>query len=158
VSGEDRPKRSWREIDQMRDGTRPRSERRPRGKEAEAQSAEATKEYLKEIDKIFVTSQGGAEGERLAKAMRDAHGTPGLADACRAFREAIGMPSEASLLALFLDTGDPDLVVRALKQLLEIHQRGELELSSGLSSQLRVLEQDFNDAVAEAAEDLLEQL
>ena len=68
------------------------------------------------------------------------------------------MPSDASLLALFLDSGDPGLVVRALKELLEIHQRGELKVSAGLRSQLRVLEQAFNDAVAEAAEDLLEQL
>jgi hypothetical protein len=158
VSGEDRPKRSWREIDQMRDKARPRSERRPRGKAAEAQAAEATKEYLKEIDKIFAKGQGGAEGERLAKVIRDAHGTPGLPDACRAFLEAVGMPADPSILALFLDSGDPDLVVRALQVLLEIHRRGELEVSAGLRSQLRVLEQDFDDAVAEAAEELLEQL
>lgn len=152
---DDRPKRSWKEIDQMRDGSHRKDEPRPRGKAAEARAAAATKEYLKEADKLFSSEQGGADGERLAKAIRNAHGTPGLAPACREFLDTLGLPRDPSLLALFLDSGESELVVRALVGLLSLQGAGELEVTKGLRSQLRVLEQDFDDAIAEAAEDLV---
>jgi hypothetical protein len=157
VSGEDR-RRSWKEIDQRRDGAVQREERRPRGKAAEQRAAQATKEYIQEIDKLFSDDVGGAEGAALAKAVRDAHGSPGLADACRAFRDACGLPRNVELLSIFLDSNDPELVVAALEALLELQQAGELEVSKGLSSQLRVLAQDFNNDIAEVAEEIVEQL
>ena len=52
---DERPRRSWREIDQMRDGSRGRSgdERRPRGAAAEARAKAATQQYLKHADELF---------------------------------------------------------------------------------------------------------
>jgi len=44
------------------------------------------------------------------------HGTAGLADACRAYRDALGLPADASLLSIFLDAGDPALVCAALRR------------------------------------------
>ncbi len=157
-SGE-RPRRSWREIDQMRDGTRRRDEHsRPLGKVAQARVRFATEAYLKDADKIFDDRAGGEEGERLAKTVRDAHGTPGLAEACRAYRAALGMPSNRSLLTLFLDSDDHELVLAGLDALSGAQRQAGLEVSAGLKSQLRVLAQGFDDAVAEAAEELLERL
>jgi hypothetical protein len=90
--------------------------------------------------------------------MRDARGTDGLADACRAYRDALGVPRDAALLALFLDCGDSALVVAGLEELLEAHREQTLTLTGGLRTQLRMLAQDPDDAVAEAAEDLLEEI
>ena len=90
--------------------------------------------------------------------MRKAHGTPDLAGACRAYLDALGVPGEAELLALFLDSGETDLQAAALRALLELQRAGSLQASAGLKSQVRVLEQDFDDEVAEAAEDLLAEL
>jgi len=157
VSGEDR-RRSWKEIDQRRDGARQSDERRPRGKAAEERAAQATKEYIKEIDKLFSVETGGSEGVALAKAVREAHGTPGLADACRALRDAYGIPRDVDLLSIFLDANDPELVVAALEALLELQRAAELEVGKGLSSQLRILAQDFNNDIADIAEEIVEQL
>jgi len=157
VSGDDR-RRSWKEIDQRRDGARPSDERRPRNKAAEERTVQATQEYIKEIDKLFSPEAGGSEGAALAKAVRDSHGTPGLADACRALRDAFGIPRDAQLLSIFLDANDPQLVVAALEALLELQKAGELEVSKGLSSQLRILAQDFNNDIADVAEELVEQI
>lgn len=158
---EDRPereKRSWREIDRMRDRSRSSSERQPRTPVQQARAAAASKQYLKHLDGLFSKDQGDSEGQRLAKAVRDAHGTPGLADACRAYREALALPDDPSLLSLFLDTGDPELMCSALEALRAAQCAGNLEASRGLRTQLRILAEGSNDAVAEAAEGLLDAL
>lgn len=153
----EREKLSFSELDRRRRERRDDRERRPQGEKARQRTADATKRYLKQIDGLF-GAKGGAEKERLARAMRDAHGTPGLAEACRAYRDAVGMPGSARDLALFLDSGDPELVVAGLEGLRAGHEAGALELSSGLRSQVRLLAQDRDDAVAETAEELLERL
>ena len=159
---DDRPreKLSWREIDRRRSsgGSRPTEERRPQSPAAQARAAAATKAYTKQLDALFVKGKGGAEGERLARAMRDARGTPEFADACRAYRDALGMPEEISQIALFLDSGDSELVLAALAALGAAHAAGKPVASSGLRTQLRMLAEDANDAVAGDAEALLEAL
>ena len=157
---DDRPreKLSWREIDQRRSGARPREERRPQSPADQARAAAAAKAYTKQLDAMFVKGKGGAEGEKLARAMRDARGTPEFAAACRAYRDTVGMPEETAQLALFLDSGDPELVLAALAALRAAHASGKLQASSGLRTQLRLLAQDANDAVAEDSEALLAEL
>jgi hypothetical protein len=157
----DRPRLSWREIDQRRDsaGPRPRpGERRARGQAAEARAVEATKEYLKEIDKMFVEGKGGAEGEALAKAVRDAHGTPELGEACQAYCEKLGLPTEVALLSIFLDANESELVIATLEHMLDLQRATSLEATQGLKAQLRTLAQSFDDSIAGAAEDLLDGL
>ncbi|MCG8589803.1 MAG: hypothetical protein MJE66_10975 [Proteobacteria bacterium] len=155
MSGDDdRPRRSWAEIDRLRDKPRERGERRPQGRAAEARAQAASDAYLKEMDaKLF--RQGGGEGEELAKAVRDAHGSPGLDAACRAYFDALGAPADVSLLSIFLDAGDSALVVAALEALAEQARGGKLTLSAGLRRQVRAHAEGFDDASAEAAEDLL---
>ncbi len=156
--GGERPKRSWREIDQLRDKSRTQSERRPRSKAAEARAKAATQLYIRSLDELFWGEPAGEEGEQLGRAMRDAHGSPGLAPACRAYREALGMPRDPSLLALFLDSGDRELVIAGLGALTAALEAGELEVSSGLRTQLCVFAEDPDDATAELAEELLGRL
>jgi hypothetical protein len=157
VSGDDRderPRRSWREIDQARDGTRHgRSDPAPRGAAAEARARQATRESLKEADRLFARGPGGAEGQRLAQALRDAHGTPELAEACAAYRDAFGYPGDPALASIFLDSGRTDLVRGALEALLAASPE---TLPAGLRSQLRLLAEHSDDAIAGAADDLLQ--
>ncbi len=156
MSGDDRderPRKSWREIDRARDGTtHGGAERRPRGAAAEARSRQATKQYLEQIEGIFAGDPGGAEGEGLARAVRDAHGTPELSAACAAYRDAVGYPSDPALASIFLDSGQRELVVGALEALVAGPPDA---LPAGLRSQLRLLAEDADDEIAGAAEDLL---
>jgi hypothetical protein len=156
MADDDRPRLSWKEIDQRRDGSGPRNrgEGRPRGLAEQARAEEATKEYLKEADKMFSSAQGGAAGEVLAKAVSDAHGTPELVAACAAYRESLGLPNDTSLLSVFLDADDLELVADTLDHMIALVQAGSLEVTSGLKAQLRVLVQSFDDNIAGAAEDL----
>jgi hypothetical protein len=151
-----REKLSWREVDRRRGGARQRPEDRPKSRDEIARDSAAAKAYTKKLDGLFTSSKGGATGERLAREMREALGTPGLAGACRAYRDAVGMPEDPAQLSLFLDSGDPELVLAALAALEAARSAGKLQPTSGLRTQLRMLGQDANDAVAEAAEELLE--
>ncbi|HEY8155543.1 MAG TPA: hypothetical protein VII72_15560 [Myxococcota bacterium] len=157
---DDRPRErlSWREIDKRRGGARTRPEDRPKSRDEIARDSAAAKAYTKKLDALFVTGKGGAAGERLAREMREARGTPGLAAACRAYRDAVGLPDDLAQLSLFLDSGDPELVLAALGALAAARAGGTLQPTSGLRTQLRLLAQDADDAVAEAAEELLASL
>jgi len=153
----DRPKLSWRE----RDARRNRSThvgRDERERAGPARSKAATQQYVKQLDQLFTKTPGGAEADRLGRAIRDAHGTPELTAACQAYREALGFPQEPALLALVLDARDPGLVCGALEALGSLHGAGKLAATSGLRTQLRLLTQDPDDGVAEGAEDLLARL
>lgn len=153
----DRDKKSFSERDRMRrEGRGGRTEeRRPTSPAQQARLDAAKKQHLKQVDGLFAKGQGGAEGERLAVALRAARGTPGLAAACRAYRDAVGMPSDAALLVCFLDAGDPELAVAGMEALLASRGEGRLALTPGLRTQLRMLAESPDDAVASAAEDLL---
>jgi hypothetical protein len=158
MSGEDddRPRRSWSEIDKLRDRPRSRSdERRPRGAEAEARSSVATKQYLDKMgDQLFAGGKGDG-GSDEARLVRDAHGTKELAAACRRYLEKRGTPDDASLAALFLDADAVDVQVAGLQALTHLHTAGGLSVSSGLRTQLRILSESPNDDVAYLAEELL---
>jgi hypothetical protein len=162
VSGDDRSwvdreKKSFSELDRQRRERSTPEERRPRSKVAQERAQTATKQYLKEIDGLFSKGKK-TEIERLVAAMRDAHGTPGLAEACRAYHAAAGPPGEPALISLFLDTSEPELILLGLEALRAGHENGTVKVTSSLRSQLRILSEDADDAVAEGAEDLLESL
>ena len=154
----ERDKLSFSELDRRRKEKGPTGEASPRGAEAEKTAREATKQYIKAVDDVFTAGGAGAEGAKLAEAMREARGTDGLADACRAYRDTVGVPRDTALLSLFLDSGDSELVVGGLGALLEASRGDTLEVTRGLRMQLRMLAEDADDAVAEAAEELLEQI
>jgi hypothetical protein len=153
----EREKKSFSELDRMRREGRSGGEPRPRSPAAQERATQTTKQYVKKIDGVF-SSGKAVEREKLAQAMRDARGTPKLAAACRAYREAVGLPADARHISCFLDTGDRELVVNGLEALRQAHEAGDFERTAGLRSQLRMLAEDPDDEVAETAEELIELL
>ena len=157
-SRDERPRRSWSEIDKMRDRPRTRSdERRPRGAAAEARSRAATQHYLKKLDShLFAKTPGRSASDRgHGDRVRAALGTPGLADACRAYLAELGPPTDPALLSAFLDAPDRELRRAGLRALAERSAAGELALTAGLRSQLRMLAEGLDDELAEVAEEVL---
>lgn len=163
MSGDDR---SWNDGDKLSFSERDRRRREGKSSSGEhrtkgvsrAKEQAATKHYIKQIDGLFSKAKGGAEIEKLGAAVRAAHGTSALADACRQYRETAGFPTEAALLGMFLDSGDAELVVGGLEALLAACEAGGFKASGGLRSQIRMLAEDPDDAVAELAEELAARL
>lgn len=154
----DREKKSFSELDRLRRERRSSGERRSASPAQRARVESAKKQYLKQIDSLFAKAKGGAEGERLARAVREARGTPGLAAACRAYRDGVGAPSDLALIAGFLDAGDPEMALCGLDALRAGHAAGRLQATAGIRTQLRLLAQGSDDAVASAADELLERI
>ena len=152
----ERERLSWSEIDKLRDRARSPRADRPQGRQARQRAERERRETLRAANALFAGNKGGAEGAALAKAVRDAHGTPVLGQACRDYVAALGVPAGTDLLSMFLDSGQPDLIVLALEALYERKRTGKLELSGGLRSQLRMLAQEPDDDIAGLSEDLLE--
>lgn len=157
--GDDGRKPSFSERDRLRrengrengrEGGRP-----PSGRTREAE-AKASKAALAAADALFTDEQGGQDGKVVANAVRDAHGTPELPAACRAYVDAVGVPSGLELISIFLDAGDKSLSIAVLDELLRQKSDGALELAGGLLRQIRLLAEDFDDDLASRAEDLLD--
>ncbi len=153
MAGDDR-KLSFSERDRLlrerRDG------HAPRGGRARAEQQKRSEQALKAADALFTDEKGGQQGKALADAVRDAHGTPELPAACRAYLEEIGPPTSLELASIFLDAGEKEIGVPVLDELLRQKEAGSLELSGGLKRQIRILSEDFDDDLASRAEDLLE--
>ena len=152
----DREKKSFSELDRLRRERRGPAEGRSTSPAQSARVEAAKKQYVKSLDAIFSKGKGGAEGERLADAVREARGTPELAAACRAYRDGVGPPADAVLIACFLEAGEREIVLAGLESLRNVREAGRVELGSGLRTQLRMLAQDSDDAVASLAEEVLE--
>lgn len=136
-----------------------RDRRRREGRSGEPareglRSKEATAQYLRKIDQLF--SGPKDEATKLADAVRAAHGSPQLAEACRAYLDQIGAPTDPALISMFLDSRDCELMLRVLEALCAAGQDGQVELSRGLQSQLRTLVYGADEAVAALAEELLQ--
>ncbi len=153
--------RSWNDGDKLSFSERDRrrreggggDENRPQGV-SKFRQEQAANQYLKKLDGLF--AKPGAELEKLAAAVRAAHGTELLTDACRAYRDTAGCPSHPALIGMFLDSGDSELMVGVLESLIRQSGSGEaLELSGGLRSQLRMLVDGRDSVIAGLAEDLL---
>ena len=157
--------RSWNDGDKLsfserdrrrREGGSPRKDR-PAGV-SKAKEEAVTQHYIKQLDGLFSKTKGGSEVEKLEAAIRAAHGTSGLADACRQHRDAAGFPEDAALLGMYLDSADAELVVGGLKALQAVCEAGGFKASGGLRSQIRMLAEDPDDEVAELAEALAARL
>ncbi len=156
-SWNDGDKLSFSELDRRRREGRSSREDRPKGV-SKAKTEAFTKEYIKQLDGLFSKTKGGAEVEKLGAAIRAAHGTSGLSDACLQYRAVAGFPEDAALLGMFLDSGDSELVVGGLKALQAVCEAGGFKASGGLRSQIRMLADDPDDDVAELAEALAARL
>jgi len=155
----ERPRLSWSEIDKRRDRGRSgaRDERRPRGAAAEARARHATEAYLREAGaKLFGAGPGGPRGDRLARAVREAHGTPGLDAACAAYVAELGPPRDAALASVFLDARAGEALLAGLAGLAALRAEGRLQISRALRGRLRLLADGADEEVAAAAEALLE--
>lgn len=152
--GDDREKLTYSERDRLR-RDRAAGHDSPRGPGGRARQAQARDAALKQAESIFSAEGKGQRGDELARAVRAAHGSAELPEACHAFVDEIGLPKSVDLLQIFLDTSDRALIVPALEALLARKEAGGLELTSGLKSQLRTLAEDPDDDVAGLSEDLL---
>lgn len=153
---DDGRKLSYSERDRLRREGGGRGGGRGMNRQQRALEEERSRQALESADALFSGEKGGEQGKALAAAVREAHGTPALAEACRNYRAEIGLPAAPDLVSIFLDAGDKSISVAVLDAVLAQKSKGTLELAGGLKRQIRILSEDFDDDLASRAEEILE--
>jgi hypothetical protein len=140
MSDDDRPKKSWREIDAQRDRksqTSPRRDPDDRARER-AQNSAAYGKYKAQLDKLFTpgganlpeslksklgpASDEGKKKQELTQTLRD----KGDAASLEAFLEAgLALPEDARLLLRLLDVQKEALLEPVLRALLALVEGGQ---------------------------------
>ena len=152
---DERPKRSWRDIDRGRDKSAHRVDPRPEGP-AGPRRERSQKSYRAALDRAFdsgaigklLGSEPRTEGESRAKqlaAIRDA-GTPD--DLCGAVDRALAdgpLPDDAEIWARVAEHRDMDRVREALSHLAALLDAQPLKRSRALKARLRYLEEIAED-------------
>jgi len=153
-------KKSWREIDKLRDRSRhTRSSSEPKSMLEQALDDPRLKKlYLKEAEKLFLGPKGTPEHDEALKRLKDSYGKKSFEQAARDYVSKFGLPDEWGVLILLLDLKDsPQIVCDAMEKAKDmLDTKGPLE-KTGFVSKLKVLSMTSPDPdISEVAEEILE--
>ncbi len=151
-------KKSWREIDRMRDrGGADRNTKSSLEKALEDPRFKAR--YLQEAERLFMGAKGRSEHDKDLQAIHDAFGTPQFHEQVKSYIEKYGLPEDWRTLILLLDLDDPKLVQESIERLAEMApNKGPVE-RKGFLGKLKFLAMTADDPeVQELAEEILEEL
>ena len=134
--GDDRPKRSWREIDQAKEKARPRRDDRERARESASRSSSYSR-YKSQLDQLFkpggaqlpdhIRSQLGPESEssQQRRALADALKASPSDETLAAYLDAgQALPDDARVLMSLLGGKDESLMRPVLEKLLDVVESG----------------------------------
>lgn len=160
---DDKPRKSWREIDQMRGRSRHTSGDRPDASRDRLEKSQAYREYKSNLDKFFsggvsaapeglkgLLDPTGAKSAR-AKAIEEiqqasAEDRRKWADLVRSFVEEHELPPDPYLLTEFLGHPRERVAAKALARLEELIEEDQIKkLPPSLDQQLRSLELTSDD-------------
>jgi hypothetical protein len=177
MADDDKPKRSWREIDQMRDKSAHRREDRPAGGVAQQrlERSQAYRAYKTQLNRLFdggalpdalkskLEDKGvGVEAKRkkeLASAILSATSPSAQRAALAAYRVEAGFPDGEEVLAKLLDLDDEALVLETLAAIDQLHAQGGLKRASSLKARVKTAQMTLDSPrVTEAARALLAKL
>ncbi len=152
----ERRKKSWREIDRMKDRSSHRSSSTPDALERALQDSRMKKMYLEEAEKLFMGPKGRPEHAKDLQKIHENFGKPGFTKAVKHYLKEYGMPDDWGTLMLLLDYEDTEVVAKAIGMLADMaDKKGPVE-RRGLKSKLntmKLLSEDYE--VIEAAEEAL---
>jgi hypothetical protein len=170
MSDDDRPKKSWREIDAQRDrsgGVRKRRDPDETSKQ-KVERSQAYSKYKANLDKLF--TPGGAalpeslraklgptsaEGQAMKEALDALKATPSDETLARCIETGAPLPDDPRLLMSLFDVKDEALLRPVLERLLEIVEGGKKPSRMLLLQKLDALKNRVSDeAIAALADDL----
>jgi hypothetical protein len=149
---DDRPKKSWREIDQARDGKRSRSSSPPAERDRLEKSAGYSR-YKSAADQFFSgnlvpdalqekldpTGENKARQDALKK-LKNAEDFREFAQVSKEYVDKYGLPEDAYLLDRLLSHPNEGIVLKTLERLTDQLAAGELKPPKSLGERLKSLE------------------
>ena len=161
---DDRKKRSWSEVDKMRDGKRSRSSGSSPGERARVEKSASYGRLKSAADaffsgnlmpdslaeKIDPTGEGKARKEALAK-LRAIDDFRAFATAAKEYVEKHGLFDDPFLLDRLLGHPNESLVLKALGRIGELLTEGTFKVPKSLSERLKSLEIGSDDPEVQAS-------
>jgi hypothetical protein len=173
----ERPKKSWREIDQMRDHSTHRKEPRPgEGPARRGEHSQAYRAYKSQLTKLFdgggalpdalqkqLEEKGVAEDASRKKTMTDAiiqATTPvSVVAALAAYKAEYGFPEHEEALSKLLDLTDEAILLDTIRTVSTLKVAGRLRRSNALKARLKTVQMTVDaPEVQRALGDLIRQL
>jgi len=173
----ERPKRSWREIDQMRDGSTHRKEPKSGGGPApHVERSQAYRAYKSQLNKLFdgggslpdaikqqLEEKGVAKDASRKKTMADAiiaaTSPKGAVAALEAFKSEYGFPQNEEVLSRLLDLSDEAILTEAMSTIAMLKEGGRLKRGNALKARLKTVEMTVDGPdVQRAARELAQKL
>ena len=168
---EDRPKKSWREIDRKKDRSTHRPEERPQAGGPRRQRSQ--KSYRAALDRLFESGKIGElideppkddaspedEGRlKLLRKIKAAEGR-GVVDAVDAYVAHYELPLDADVLAKVLEHRNPTRQLEALEKLIELTDQETPRRSRAIVGQLKLIRDTGDDPeLIDLAKRLLDRL
>ena len=170
----DRPKRSWREIDQMREKSSQRrdvhSSSNPR-----LERTQAYRSYKTQLNKLFdggglpealkdkLAEKGiGSDAKRkkeLANNIKNTNSPKKLAQAVTNYQEAFGNLDDEEALATMLNADDEKIVLVAIEDINKLLNEGLLKRNASLKARLKTAIMILDSPrIKEQAQELLDKL
>ena len=149
-------RKTWKEIDSMRDKGTARKDTRDRHSSLERalEDPKMRELYLKKAEELFMGVKGRPEHSKDLLAIHNSYGTTRFMTRVRHYVDTYGMPEDWGALLLLLDLKNaPDIVCKAIEALCTlIGEKGPIE-QKGLKSKLKVLSLTAKDPdIRETAE------
>lgn len=135
-------KKSWKEIDRMRDRNGSAGHRKDERSNLERalEDPRMKERYLQEAEKLFMGAKGRPEHSKDLMAIHESYGRKRFLSNVRHYVDTYGMPNDWGALLLILDIkNNSELVCKAIEGLCElVKEKGAVE-RRGLEGKLRVL-------------------
>lgn len=176
MSDDERPKKSWRELDRQRDQSGHRKDRtgEVRGTAMRENSREY-RSYKSQLDKMFSggglpdvlkeklaetdTGSGAKKKKELLEAIRAAMKSREIVKALKAYRAEHGFPEDEEALAKLVDLDDEKIVLEALQTLEQLHEDGRLKRGRSFKVRLKTVKMTIDEPkVQKLADALLKKL
>lgn len=176
MSDDDRPKKSWRELDRKRDQSSHRRESTSdvRGSALRENSREY-RAYKSQLDKMFsggglpkaleeklADSGAGSSAKKkkeLLDALKAAVKPREVRAALKAYRDEHGFPEDEEALAKLVDLDDEKVVLEAMQTLERLHEEGRLKRGRSFKARLKTVRMTIDEPrVLRLADELLKKL
>jgi hypothetical protein len=151
-------KKSWRDIDRVRDKSAHVSDDPDAQRPQSPKKEWAQKMYLKEIENLFKGKKATPEHAAALNEIHKRAGTKKFNTSVRKYVKEYGMPDDWSTLFLLLDYKDVKIVKASIEKLVSIMDEEPLNKKEGLKSKLSIMAMTSDDEeVREIAQDNLEE-
>jgi len=177
MSDEDRPRKSWREIDKARDGSSHRKERPDASMLTRRSSGRSQKSYRAALDRLFdsgkiadlVEKKDPTEGKhtdtegesrlKMLKKIRDATDRDDVTRTTDAYLKQYGLPEDMEVLPRLLEHRDPEIQLQAMTRIDELLETQRPKRTRAMVGQLKMI-RDFADEqeMMELADKLIDRL